>query len=45
MVIAKGRDMNVIHKIIDGQPYGTFFCSNEDEAFELKRFLKEHFYE
>ena len=45
MVIANGRDMNVIHKIIDGQPYGTFFCSNEDEAFELKRFLKEHFYE
>lgn len=30
MVIANGRNMNVIHKIIDGQPYGTFFRSNED---------------
>ncbi len=45
MVIANGRNMNVIHKIIDGQPYGTFFRSNEDEAFELKRFLKERFHE
>ena len=43
MVIANGRNMNVIHKIIDGQPYGTFFRSNEDEAFEVKRFLKERF--
>ena len=45
MVIANGRNMNVIHKIIDGQPYRTFFRSNEDEAFELKRFLKERFHE
>ena len=45
MVIANGRNMNVIHKIIDGQPYGTFFRSNEDEAFGLKRFLKERFHE
>ena len=45
MVIANGRNMNVIHKIIDGQPYGTFFRSNEDEAFELKRFLKGRFHE
>ena len=45
MVIANGRNMNVIHKIIDGQPYGTFFRSNEDEAFELKRFLKERVHE
>ena len=45
MVIANGRNMNVIHKIIDGQPYGTFFRSNKDEAFELKRFLKERFHE
>ena len=45
MVIANGRNMNVIHKIIDGQPYGTFFRPNEDEAFELKRFLKERFHE
>ena len=45
MVIANGRNMNVIHKIIDGQPYGTFFRSNEDEAFELKRFLKERCHE
>lgn len=45
MVIANGRNMNVIHKIIDGQPYGTFFRSNEDEAFELKRFLNERFHE
>ena len=45
MVIANGRNMNVIHKIIEGQPYGNLFRSNEDEAFELKRFLKERFHE
>ena len=45
MVIANGRNMDVIHKIMDGQPYGTFFCSNEDDALELREFLKEHFHE
>ena len=45
MVIANGKNMNVIHKIMDGQPYGTLFCSNEDGALELQEFLKEHFHE
>ena len=45
MVIANGKNMNVIHKIMDGQPYGILFCSNEDGALELQEFLKEHFHE
>ena len=45
MVIANGRNMNVIHKIMDGQAYGTFFCSSQDDAFELKEFLEEHFHD
>lgn len=45
MIIANGRNMNVIHKIMDGQPYGTFFCSNQEDGFDLKTFLEAHFHE
>lgn len=43
MIIANGANMNVIHKIMDGQEYGTFFCGNKDEAFDFRSFMEEHF--
>lgn len=45
MVIANGRNMNVIHKIMDGQPYGTFFRANQELGFDLKTFLEAHFHD
>ena len=43
MIIANGSNMNVIHKIMDGQPFGTFFCENKDENFDFRTFMEEHF--
>ena len=43
MLIANGGDMSVIHKIIDGEAYGTFFRAHKDEGFDLKTFLEAHF--
>ncbi len=43
MLIANGADMSVLHRIMDGQPYGTFFQANKDEQFDLKTFLEAHF--
>lgn len=43
MLIANGADMSVLHRIMDGQPYGTFFQANKDEQFDLKTFLEVHF--
>ena len=45
MVIANGRDMSVIHKIVDGEPYGTFFRANRNEDLDLRDFLQERFSE
>lgn len=41
MIIANGGNMNVIHKIMDSQSFGTFFRANRDEHFNLKDFLEE----
>lgn len=43
MLIANGADMSVLHRILDGQPYGTFFQANKNEQFDLKTFLEAHF--
>lgn len=43
MIIANGKNMNVIHKIMDGQSFGTFFCAQKDENFDLKTFMEAHF--
>ena len=45
MVIANGRDMSVIHKIVDGEPYGTFFRAHRNEDLDLRDFLQERFSE
>ena len=42
MIIANGGNMNVIHKIMDGQPFGTFFCAGKDDNFDFKTFMEAH---
>ncbi len=35
MVIANGKDVSVIHKIMEGRNYGTLFCADPDDDFRL----------
>ena len=39
MVIANGKDVSVIHKIMEGRYYGTLFKSNRDENFNIAEFI------
>lgn len=43
MIIANGKNMNVIHKIMDGQSFGTFFCAEKDDKFDFRTFMEAHF--
>ncbi len=40
MVIASGEDFHVIHRIINGEPYGTVFLENAEEKDYLLEYLK-----
>ena len=35
MVIANGKDVSVIHKIMEGRNYGTLFVANKDDDFRI----------
>ena len=39
MVIANGKDVSVIHKIMEGRNYGTLFCSNADKDFDIADYV------
>ncbi len=39
MVIANGKDVSVIHKIMEGRYYGTLFESNRDERFDIAEYI------
>lgn len=39
MVIANGADFHIIHKIMQGRNYGTFFLSNQKDEFYLIDYL------
>lgn len=39
MVIANGKDAHIIHRIIDGRNYGTFFKANKKEEFDFAAFV------
>lgn len=39
MIIANGKDVRVIHRILEGRNYGTIFKSNRNEAFNFAEFL------
>ncbi len=41
MVIANGKDVGVIHRIIRGDSVGTLFLANQDEAFKMEDFIKD----
>ncbi|MBR1390586.1 MAG: glutamate 5-kinase [Lachnospiraceae bacterium] len=41
MIIANGKDVGVLHQIIEGEEIGTFFAANKDEDFYLADFIEE----
>ena len=41
MVIANGRDLHVIHKIMEGRKYGTLFAGNKKEEFFLIDYIEK----
>ncbi len=41
MVIANGKDVGVVHEIMEGNQVGTLFLANPQKEFRLKRFLEE----
>ena len=40
MVIANGRDPHVLHKIVEGEDYGTLFAAKPKEEFYLLDYIK-----
>ena len=41
MVIANGEDFHVLHRIINGEPYGTVFLENARDEFYLLDYLRK----
>lgn len=39
MVIANGKDVRVIHRIMEGRSYGTIFKANKNETFNFAQFV------
>lgn len=39
MVIANGKDVRVIHRIMEGRSYGTIFKANKNEVFNFAQFV------
>ena len=39
MVIANGKDVRVIHRIMEGRNYGTIFKANKNEAFNFAQLV------
>ena len=39
IVIANGKDVRVIHRIMEGRNYGTIFKANKNEAFNFAQFV------
>lgn len=39
MIIANGKDVRVIHRIMEGRNYGTIFRANKNEDFNLAEFV------
>ena len=40
MVIANGDDFHVIHKIMQGKPYGTLFLEDKKDEFYVLNYLE-----
>ena len=41
MVIANGKDVRVIHRIMEGRNYGTIFKANLNDEFDLAEFVDQ----
>ena len=41
MIIANGKDVSVIHKIMEGRNYGTLFVANKDNAFKIEDYVSK----
>ncbi len=41
MIIANARDLNVIHRIMDGEETGTLFKANKNEDFDITDFCED----
>lgn len=41
MVIANGKDVRVIHRIMEGRNYGTIFKANKIEGFDFAKFVED----
>lgn len=41
MIIANADDMRIIHRIMDGRDYGTFFKAHKDENFYLADYVEK----
>lgn len=39
MIIANGKDVGIIHEIIDGEFTGTFFQNQKEESFDLHEYI------
>ena len=39
MVIANGKDVSVIHKIMEGRRHGTLFISEENPDFNIADYI------
>lgn len=40
MIIANGKDVRIIHRIMDGREYGTVFKQNRNDSFKLLDYLE-----
>ncbi|MBR4574763.1 MAG: glutamate 5-kinase [Lachnospiraceae bacterium] len=41
MVIANGKDVSVIHKIMEGRNYGSLFLANPDKGFSMSEQIRK----
>ena len=41
MIIASGSDFHVIHRILEGQEFGTLFLGKHDANFDLQEYLSK----
>lgn len=40
MIIANGKDVSVIHKIMEGRNFGTLFTAHKDDDFKIADYIK-----
>jgi glutamate 5-kinase len=41
MIIANGKDVRIIHRIMEGRNYGTIFKANKNEDFDFAKFVDD----